>query len=183
MAFSVVFWLLVVLVVCYGVIAVQISTCPSFVQIPFLSSQIVAWLIYCSSNVMLFCNVTLFLLLVSNCKCKSKRKSKWKSKRESNSNGKYISKCNSNVIAMVMSNLVYLMCLTLVRKLPACANLFLVPNSKLFSTPLLPLSPGSNCFLSHLFFGVVPNSNLLPLLFWFGCFSLFLPHGSVCPFP
>ena len=180
------FWLLVVLVVCYGVIGVQISNCPSFVQIPFLSSQIVAWQIYCSSNVMLFCNVTLFLLLVSNCKCKSKRKSKskWKSKWESNSNGKYISKCNSNVIAMVMSNLVYLMCLTLVRKLPACAaNLFLVPNSKLFSTPSLPLSPGSNCFLSHLFFGVVPNSNLLPLLFWFGCSSLFLPHGAVCPFP
>ena len=43
MAFSVVFWLLVGLVVCFGVIAVRISNCPSFVQIPFL--LLVAWLI------------------------------------------------------------------------------------------------------------------------------------------
>ena len=40
MALFVVFWLLVGVVVCYGLIAVQISNCPSFVQIPFFSSQL-----------------------------------------------------------------------------------------------------------------------------------------------
>lgn len=74
MAFSVVFWLLVGLVVCFGVIVVQISNCSFFVQIPILSSQIVALLICCFSAVILSCNLTSFLLLVG--KCKSKRKSK-----------------------------------------------------------------------------------------------------------
>ena len=179
MTFSVVFWLLVVLE-----IAVQISNCPSSVQILSLSSQIIAWLIYCFSTVMLPCNVTLFLLLVDN--CKSKSKSKWRSKSNGkcnskcNSDGKCNSKCNSNVIAMVMNNLVSQMCLTLVCKLTACAaNLFLVLHSKLSSPPLLLLSSGPNFSSFHLFSNVAPNSNL----FWFVCFLLFLPHGSVCPLP
>ena len=173
MTFSVVFWFLVVLE-----IAVQIPNCPSSVQILSFSFQIIAWLIYCFSTAMLPCNVTLFLLLVGNCKSKSKSNGKCNSKR--NSNGKCNSKRNGNVIAMVMNNIVSQMCLTLVCKLPACAaNLFLVLNSKLSSPPPLLLSSGPNCSLFHLFFSVPPNSNL----FWLSCRLLFLPHGSLCPLP
>ena len=179
MTFSVVFWFSVVLEV-----VVRIPDRPSSVQILSFSSQIIAWLIYCFSTAMLPCNVTLFLLLVGN--CKSKSKSKWKSKSNGkcnskcNSNGKCNSKHNGNVIAIVINNLVSQMCLTLVCKLPACAaNLFLVLNSKLSSPPLLLSSSGPNCSLFHLFFSVPPNSNL----FWLFCRLLFLPHGSVCPLP
>lgn len=178
MAFLFVIFWLVIFVFCSGVIIIQISNCPSLVQIPILFFQIV-FLIYCFNCVILFSNgmvksnsksngesnsnwesnVTLFLLLVVKSKCKSNSRSK----------------SNSNVSVMAMGNLVGLIC-----NASTCAVfLSLVPNSKLSYVPNTNLSSGPFC--ANFLLALV--SKLYFCSHGAAVFSFFIHHGSVCPFP
>lgn len=203
MAFLFVIFWLVIFVFCSGVIIIQISNCPSLVQIPILFFQIV-FLIYCFNCVILFSNgmvksnsksngesnsnwesnVTLFLVVVSS-KSKSNgiSNSNWESnvtlflllvvKSKCKNNSR--SKSNSNVSVMAMGNLVGLIC-----NASTCAVfLSLVPNSKLSYVPNTNLSSGPFC--ANFLLALV--SKLYFCSHGAAVFSFFIHHGSVCPFP